>query len=44
MDDYITNTCDIWTGTGKVTCIVTLTQLEYDAIGTKNPNTLYVII
>jgi len=44
MTDYVTNTCDTWAGTAKVTCIATLTQAEYDAIGTKDANTLYIII
>jgi hypothetical protein len=41
---FITNTCDVWTGTDKVICVVTLSQAEYDAIGTKNANILYIII
>ena len=42
--DFVTNVNDTWTGTGKITDIATLTQAEYNAIGVKNPNMLYVII
>lgn len=44
ITDFVTNACDTWTGTAKVTCIATLSQAEYDAIGTKDENTLYIII
>jgi hypothetical protein len=43
LTDYINNTTDTFTGTPKVSHIVTLTQTEYDAITTKNVNTLYII-
>lgn len=40
----ITNEADTYTGTAKASQIVTCSQAEYNAIGTKNANTLYVII
>ena len=40
----IGNNTDTYTGTAAAEYIITLTQAEYDAIGTKNANTLYVII
>jgi hypothetical protein len=40
----ISNATDNFTSTSKVFNIVTLTQAEYDAIVTKNNNTLYIII
>lgn len=40
----IGNNTDTYTGTAAAQYIITLTQAEYDAIGTKNANTLYVII
>ena len=40
----ITNELDTYTGTAKVTQIITCSLAEYNAIGTKNANTLYVII
>jgi len=39
----ITNLGDIYTTTPATQTIVTLTQAEYDGIGTKDPNTLYVV-
>jgi len=44
--DFITNTADSYsyTGTAKITSIITLSQAEYDAIGSKDSATLYVII
>jgi hypothetical protein len=42
--DFITNTPDTYTGTAKAMYVVTLSQAQYDAIGTKDPNTLYIII
>jgi hypothetical protein len=41
---YITNRNDTYTGTAKVTNVITLSQSEYNAIGTKDPTTLYIII
>jgi hypothetical protein len=40
----ITNRNDTYTGTAKVTDIITLSQAEYNGIGTKDPSTLYIII
>lgn len=40
----VTNELDTYTGTSKVTQIITCSLAEYNAIGTKNANTLYVII
>ena len=40
----ITNTTDTYTSTPAIEHIVSLTQAEYDAIGTPDPATLYVII
>lgn len=40
----ITNELDTYTATPKTTQIITCSQAEYNAIGTKNANTLYVII
>ena len=40
---FVTTLGDTYTSTPQATKIVTLTQTEYDAIGTKNTNTLYVI-
>jgi len=42
--DFITNTPDTYTGTAKAMYVVTLSQAEYNAIGTKDANTLYIII
>jgi len=42
--DFVTNVNDIWAGTDKITDIVTLTQSEYNLIGSPNSHTLYVII
>ena len=42
--DYIVNTGDVWSSTDKITNIVTLTQAEYNAIGSPSSNYLYVII
>jgi len=44
QSNFVTNIDDTWTSTDKIYYIVTLRQSEYDAIGTKDPNTLYVII
>ena len=40
----ITNSTDTYTGTDACQHITTLTQAEYDAIGTPDANTLYVIV
>jgi hypothetical protein len=40
----ITNETDTFTSTAVVTKMVTLTQAEYDAIATKNSNTVYIVI
>lgn len=42
-DNFVRNNEDIYTGTDKIDQIVTLTQSEYDAIPTKDANTLYII-
>ena len=39
----VRNTADTYTGSAKVEQIVTLTQAEYNAIGSPDANTLYVI-
>ena len=44
VSGIITNSTDTYTGTAAVNNIVTLTQVEYDAIGTPDANTLYVIV
>jgi hypothetical protein len=43
VTDKVSNSSDSY-ATAKCEQIVTLTQAEYDAIGTKNINTLYVIV
>jgi len=43
-DDVVTNSLDTWTTTFPVKEIVTLTQIEYDAIGTPSDTIMYVII
>jgi hypothetical protein len=40
----IGNEDDSYTGTAKVSQMVTLSQVEYDAIGTPDANTMYIII
>lgn len=40
----ISNSTDIYTSTPIINNIISLTQIEYDAITTKDINTLYVII
>jgi len=42
--DAIVNTADTYTGTAKITNIITLSQAEYDAIGSPSSSYLYVII
>ena len=44
VTNFVTNTTDGYTASGKVYYIVTLSQIEYDAIGVKDGNTLYVIV
>jgi len=43
-DNAVVNTADTYTGTAKITNIITLSQAEYDAIGSPSSNYLYVII
>jgi len=43
-DDYVRNTLDTYTGTDKVKQIITLSQVEYDAITTPLSDTLYIIL
>jgi hypothetical protein len=43
-DNYITNAHDSYTGTAKITDIITLTQAEYNGISVPSSNILYVII
>ena len=40
----VTNSTDTYTGTDACQHIITLTQAEYDAIGTPDANTLYIIV
>lgn len=40
----ITNELDTFSGTSKISQVISCTLAEYNAIGTKNVNTLYVII
>jgi len=42
--DAIVNTADTYTGTAKITNIITLSQAEYDAIGSPSSSYLYVIV
>jgi hypothetical protein len=42
--NYVKNNTDTYTSTAKVSQIITLTSVEYSAIGTKDSGTLYVII
>lgn len=42
--DLVRNTTDTYTGTDKITQIITLSQAEYDAISTKSDATLYIIL
>jgi hypothetical protein len=44
VEGIVTNSTDTYTSNAKVQHLVSLTQAEYDAIGTKNDNTLYIII
>ena len=43
-NNTVTNETDTYTATAKVTKIITCSLAEYNAIGTKDANTLYVII
>ena len=43
-NSFVQNTSDTFTGTAAVRQIVSLTQAEYDAIASKDANTLYVIV
>lgn len=40
----VTNETDTYTASAKVTKMITLSQSEYNAIGTKDVNTLYIIV
>jgi hypothetical protein len=40
---FVQNTTDTFTGSAAVQQVVTLTQAEYNAIGSPNANTLYII-
>lgn len=42
--DLVRNTTDTYTGTDKITQIITLSQSEYNAISTKSDATLYIIL
>jgi hypothetical protein len=42
--EAVSNIGDTFTGTAKVTKMVTCTSAEYAAIGTKDPNTFYIVI
>lgn len=44
LTDRVTSITTGITGADKVTNIVSLTQAEYDAIGTKNASTFYIIV
>lgn len=44
LDQKVGNNTDSFTGTQAVTQIITLTQAQYDAIGTKSANTLYIVL
>jgi hypothetical protein len=44
MSGSIVNYPDPYTGTAVITNVMTLTEDEYLAIGTKNTNTLYLVI
>lgn len=41
--DIVTASADTYTSRAKALSLITLTQAEYDAIGTKDANTLYII-
>ena len=42
--DYVKNNTDTYTPSAKITQIVTLTQAQYDGIGTPSDSTLYIIL
>jgi hypothetical protein len=42
--EVISNAGDTFTGTARVTKMVTCTAAEYSAITTKDPNTFYIVI
>jgi hypothetical protein len=42
--EAVSNIGDTYTSTQKVTKMVTCTSAEYSAIGTKDPNTFYIVI
>jgi len=44
QDNKVGNDTDIYTASAKVTKMITLSQSEYNAIGTKDANTMYIII
>lgn len=44
VQKLIDTTTDTYTGTSALEHVITLTQVEYDAIGTPDANTLYVIV
>lgn len=44
ITDGVSNSTDTYTGSAAIQNIVSLSQAEYDAIGTKDSNTLYVIV
>lgn len=44
ITDLVSNVSDTFVASEKVTSIISLSQIEYDGIGTKDVNTLYVIV
>jgi hypothetical protein len=44
INDSVKNNTDTYTGTAKITQIITLSQTEYDNITTKLSDTLYIIL
>jgi hypothetical protein len=44
QDNKVGNDTDTYTASAKVTKMITLSQSEYNAIGTKDANTMYIII
>lgn len=44
LNDRVTSVTTGITGADKITNIVSLTRNEYDALVTKNPSTLYVVV
>lgn len=43
-ENFVKNTTDTFTPSAKITQIVTLTQAQYDGIGTPSGSTLYIIL